>query len=251
MSPRNYVCVIVLLFSFTMKSDAQLTVTFPAKDGLTVTADWYPVDNRLPVILLCHQAGSSRGEFAETALKLNKFGFNCMAVDLRSGKEVNGIKNETAAAAKKLKKGQSYLDAEQDILAAIDYLVQKYDKNIVLLGSSYTASLVLKIANENAHVLGVAAFSPGEYFDEKDFVAKHIKGLAKPVYVTSSKAEADEVTELVKDVTSRIKVQYIPMSAGEHGAKVLWASQPSNEEYWITLMSFLGKMKKIEQPESK
>jgi hypothetical protein len=109
----------------------------------------------------------------------------------------------------------------------------------------------LKIAKENNHVSGVAAFSPGEYFEPKNFVAKHIDGLNKPVFITSSLADADAVTDLVKDVVSLIKVQYIPKSHGEHGAKALWSKNPFHEEYWIALMSFLDKMKKIESGESK
>ena len=239
--------VVVILFIMAYQvTNAQLKLTFPSKDGLMITADWYPVNSAFPVILLCHQNRFSRGEYIETALRLNKFGFNCLAIDQRSGEEMNGIVNETAAEAKKRKKGQTYLDAEQDILAAIDYLYEKYKRKIILTGSSYSASLVLKIAKENEHILGVAAFSPGEYFDQKDFVAKSINGLNKPVFITSSKEEADGVTDLVKDVVSMIKVQYIPKSGGDHGSKVLWSSKPGNQEYWIAYMSFLNKLKKME-----
>src|SRR5262245_54570689 len=68
---------------------AQHKITFPSKDGLPVTADLYHVNDSLPVILLCHQARFSRGEYREAAVKLNKFGFNCLAIDQRSGQEVN------------------------------------------------------------------------------------------------------------------------------------------------------------------
>jgi len=44
---------------------AQLTVTFPSRDSLLITGDWYPVENNLPVILLCHQNRYSRGEYLE------------------------------------------------------------------------------------------------------------------------------------------------------------------------------------------
>src|SRR6185369_7042843 len=185
--------LVMLLCHLTMTTNAQLKVTFPGKDGITITGDWYPFNDHAPVVLLCHQAHSSRGEYSEVGLRLNKFGFNCLAVDLRLGDTMNGVVNETAAEAKRMNKGQSYLDAEQDILAAIDYLFDKYQKKIILCGSSYSASLALKIAKENNHILGVAAFSPGEYFDQKDFVAKHIKGLNEPVFLTSSKEESEGV----------------------------------------------------------
>ncbi len=226
--------------------DAQLQLTFPSKDGLNITADWYPVSSNMPIILLCHQDRSSRGEFSETALKLNKFGFNCLAIDMRVGDQAREIRNLTAIEAKEKKKPSRYEDAEQDIVAAIDYLYQKYNRPVIILGSSFSASLALKLAVDNYKVSGVAAFSPGEYFTDSMYVRHNISKLLKPVFATSARSEADAVTDLLKDVNSRIKVQYIPSSKGEHGAKVLWNQYPYNQEYWIALMSFLDKMKKTE-----
>jgi dienelactone hydrolase len=227
-------------------ASAQLQINFYSKDGLKITADWYPVSIDEPIILLCHQAGSSRGEFSETALKLNKFGFNCLAIDLRAGDQSNGVINETAKEATAQKKSSTTLDAQQDIVAGIDYLYDKFKKPVILLGSSYSASLSLIIAIDNYKVSGVAAFSPGEYFSDSTYIRKNIRTLLKPLFTTSSLKEAETVTDLVKDVNSRIKVQYIPSSKGEHGAKALWKENPYNQEYWIALMSFLDKMKKTE-----
>jgi hypothetical protein len=38
------------------------TVTFDSEDGLEMTADQYHIKLDKPVIILCHQAGWSRGE---------------------------------------------------------------------------------------------------------------------------------------------------------------------------------------------
>jgi len=241
MNPR--LSLFLLLFSAKF-SFAQLKVTFQSKDDVTITADWYPVNSESPTILLCHQNGFSRGEYAETAGKLNQFGFNCLAIDQRVGAEVNGIKNETAADAAKKKKPLTFIDAEQDIDAAINWLFEKYHHRIILMGSSYSASLALKLAKENDHVFAAIAFSPGEYFEVKNFIANHVSGLKKPVFLTSSKAEAPAVTELSKDILSLVKIQYIPKGEGNHGSKVLWSSNPENRDYWAALMSFLNRMKK-------
>ncbi len=238
--------LILIAFLFSMQPlSAQLKVLFPAGDGLDVTADWYPVSSNLPVILLCHQDKSSRGEYIETALRLNKFGFNCMAVDQRVGESVNNITNETAAEAKSKHQNPKFEDAEKDIIAAIDFLYLKYKKPIIIVGSSYSASLALKIAAENNRVMAAAVFSPEEVFTDKNYIGNSIKTLMKPVFATSSKAEANTVTELLKDVNSRLKIQYIPTSLGEHGSKVLWPSTPGNQEYWIAFMSYLDKLKKM------
>ena len=239
--------IFVILLSTTFHfSSGQLKLTFPSKDGLMITADWYPVSSSLPVILLCHQNPFSRGEYNETALRLNKFGFNCLALDQRVGDEVNGIINETAIEAKKKNLTPTFADAEQDIVTAVDYLFEKYQRPITILGSSYSASLALKIAAENPNVASIIVFSPGEYFDDKKYISNHIQTLTKPIFATSSREEADGVTELLKDINSRIKIQYIPASKGDHGSKVLWPDSQYNQEYWIALMSFLERIKNQE-----
>jgi len=237
--------IFLFLFFFTAKfSFAQLKVTFPSKDEVTITADWYPVNSESQTILLCHQNGFSRGEYIETAKKLNMLGFNCLALDQRVGKEVNGIENETAKDARAKGKTLSYINAEQDIVAAVDWLFAKYNKRIILLGSSYSASLALKVAKENNLVFAAAAFSPGEYFDDKNFTSNKINGLKKPVFLTSSREEAPAVTDLTKDILSVVKVQFIPKGAGDHGSKVLWSKSNENQDYWAALVSFLNRMKK-------
>jgi dienelactone hydrolase len=221
-------------------SIAQETITFPSKDGLTITADEYINEDTMAYMILCHQAGFSRGEYSETAARFQKFGYNCLAIDARSGKEANGIKNETATLAQKKKKSTDYLDAEQDILAAIDYAYKKSKKKVILVGSSYSASLVLKIATSNDKVKAVLAFSPGEYFGDKLNLKETIKTLDKPVFATSSKQEASDLSALMKVIKSSNKTQFTPSGAGDHGSKALWKETNSNyHEYWMALLMFM------------
>lgn len=247
MNPKthSFYFFILIVMAISPSANAQLKVDFPSKDGLIISADWYPVSSDMPVILLCHQNRFSRGEYAETALRLNKFGFNCLAIDLRVGNEVNGIKNETADRAKEKGMNPVFEDTEQDIVAAIDYLYSLHNQDVILIGSSYSASLALKIAAYDKRVKALAVFSPGEYFSDQNYIKPAIQELTKPVFITSSLDESDGVTQLVQDVNSRIKIQYIPKSAGDHGSKVLWSASEGNHEYWIALMNFLDKIKKL------
>ena len=242
---KNIIPFLILLVTIVNPkiSMAQKTITFPSKDGLTITADEYLANDTLPYIILCHQAGYSRGEYKETALEFNKLGYNCIAIDLRSGKEVNGIKNETVLAAIKANKPTTYLDTEQDILAAIDYVSAKSKKKIILLGSSYSASLVLKIGTTNDKVKAVIAFSSGEYFGNKLNLRESIKTFNKPLFVTSAKNEAAEVNLLIKEIKSPIKQQFIPTENGIHGSRALWKSTPNNNEYWKALIEFMKNVK--------
>lgn len=230
-----------LLCGAFYSSTAQTTITFNAKDGVTVTADLYEISDTLPWMILFHQAGWSRGEYKDIVKRFHKLGFNCMAVDLRSGKEVNGVVNQTALDAQKKKKDTEYLDAEQDMIAAIDYLYKKNNEQVVILGSSYSASLCLKVAVGNPAVERVVAYSPGEYFGKKLKLKDAIKKLDKPVYVASSAEEKPGCEELMKDVLTGDKVVFAPGSAGKHGASALWKSNPNYYDYWISLMMFLDK----------
>ena len=233
--------LITLAITSTLK--AQQTITFASKDGVTVTADLYFINDTLPYMILCHQAGYSRGEYKETGPKFTKFKYNCIAVDLRSGEEINDVKNETAKAAMEANKAVSYLDAEQDIVAAIDYVSKKNNKKVILVGSSYSASLVLKIGASDTRVKAVIAFSPGEYFGRKFKLKESIKSLDKPVFITSAKDEAPDVTKIFKEIKSSSKQQFIPIEQGAHGSKALWKSTSNHGEYWISLFMFMRNVK--------
>lgn len=188
----------------SVKVKAQQTVTFPSEDSVLITADHYLQDKEFPYILLFHQANSSRGEYLEAAQKLLKLGYNCLAVDLRSGKEINYIQNETAARAAGQKLPTSYLDSEKDILASIEYVKQLSSKKIILFGSSYSASLVMKIGNHNPGVAAVIAFSPGEYFQPRVVLKSCLSDYDKPIYVTSTLKEKPFVQELISEIPTEL-----------------------------------------------
>jgi dienelactone hydrolase len=230
--------------ALTVKTKKQVTfqkITFPSKDGLPITADFYSVNSSKPMILLCHQAGFSRGEYRDTAIKLNKLGYTCLAIDQRSGNKANGVINETVLAANKRNLPTNYLDAKQDIEAAIDFLYHKNNnKPIILLGSSYSATLVLLIGDNSDKVKAIVAFSPGEYYKTID-VKNSIKDIEKPVFVTSSKKESVALTELISEINPKYVTQYIPEEAGIHGSRALWKTTVGNEKYWSAFSNFLEK----------
>jgi len=219
------------------------TITFPSKDNLPITADVYKVKGESISILLCHQAGFSRGEYKDTAIELTKLGYSVMAIDQRSGKTVNNINNQTAIAANKQKLGTTYLDAKQDIEAAVDYIYkQNGGEQILLVGSSYSSSLALLMGVNNAKIKAVAAFSPGEYLKGID-VNKSISNYKKPVFVTSSLSESAGVKTLVNQINPTYLTQFIPEVKGIHGSRVLWATTEGNETYWTSFKTFLSSLK--------
>lgn len=242
---RTFYLVLGFFFSLvTINSSAQETVTFQSKDGLIITADLYISSTQNPYIILLHQAGYSRGEYREIAPKLVKLGYNCLALDQRSGEEVNFIKNETAARAKEKNLPTNYLDVLPDIHAAIEFVRQKTNKPIVLWGSSYSASLSLVVAPEELRVGALVVFSPGEYFETKDFVKSKISKISIPVLALSSKTENSEMTQLLSVIPKSLVTIFKPSDEGKHGSKALWESNPSNKEYWMAVTMFFSKLKK-------
>ncbi len=244
MRTKKIIFAIIGILFVTTISKAQETVTFNAADGLKITANLYEVDSTLPYLILFHQAGYSKGEYRETAIKMIKLGYNILAVDLRSGDEVNFVTNQTAALAKKLGKNNSMLDAKQDIIAAIDWAYHKSNKEVVILGSSYSASLCLLVGEKDPRVKAIVAFSPGEYFKPQINMKESLKKLSKPTFFACSQREISYVMEMTAFVDTKYKTIFSPKTGiGEHGSKSLWKSCKTNKEYWLALMMFFNNIK--------
>ena len=219
------------------------TIQFSSGDGIEVTADLYMTGEKdAPFIILYHQAGYSRGEYREIAPKLNAMGYNCMAVDQRSGNEVAGVLNLTHKAAAEKNLPTEYLDALTDVEAAYVYVKHGIKpEKLILWGSSYSAALMFYMGSEHhENISGVLAFAPGEYFQIN---GKAIKTFASrvtaPVFITSAKNEYDN-WKLIYDAVQSEKFSYLPENEGKHGSKALWKNNPGNEEYWDAVTRFLA-----------
>ena len=231
------------------QEDATLPVaiTFEAGDGLEVTADLYfPHKNsKVPFIVLFHQAGWSRGEYLEIAPKLNKLGFNCMAVDQRSGGAVNGVENATHAAAKAKGLATEYPDALPDMIAALELARAKYGKRkVIAWGSSYSSALVLKIAGTRPELMdGVMSFSPGEYFERfgksKTWISETAAEITCPVWITSAKKEKGAWMPIFAKIKGKKKYSFLPETAGNHGSRALWEKFDDSPAYWASVEMFL------------
>lgn len=225
------------------KTVVKSTITFKSVDDLTITADTYIAEANSEFILLCHQAGYSRGEYKDIALEFGKNGYNCIAIDQRSGNEVNGVVNETAMAAQTAGLGTGFLDAEPDIIAAID---KAYELNgnqpIFVLGSSYSSSWALLLGKANTKVKGVAAFSPRENLSGRN-ITNELSGYAKPVFVTSAKDETLTVENLVVNISATYLTHFKSQEAGIHGARCLWDSTEGAAAYWIATLDFFNTNK--------
>ena len=239
---KKTILLITLLSALSCLGQEQ--ISFQSKDSIAIVADLYaPHPTSAPLIILFHQATYSRGEYREIAPKLNAMGFNCLAVDLRSGFSANGVENLTAKNAKKLKKATRYVDTIPDIESAIEYASTLSDEAPILWGSSYSSSLVLKCASY-LKVKGVLSFSPGEYFrnDGKpgDYITSSVEQIQCPVFITSRRNEKDNWWGMYQLIEAD-KEYFLPEGMGKHGSSALWKGSEGNEEYWKAVNSFLGQ----------
>ena len=218
---------------------------FPSKDQIIITADVYmPYEETAPFILLFHQAGWSRGEYRESALTFNAMGFNCMAVDLRSGSAINGVKNETHKQASKDGLSTKYVDAYQDIEASVEFARESFAKGkLIILGSSYSSALVLKYAGDHQDVDGVLSFSPGEYFTgqgkSKTWITDAAAKIKVPVFITSAKKEKESWWGIYQAIPSEQKTYFLPETSGNHGSRALWEKFDDSPYYWAAVEAFL------------
>ena len=111
-------------------------------------------------------------------------------------------------------------------------------QSIVLVGSSYSASLVLLIGKNNDKVKAVAAFSPGEYI-EGISIQGSIIGYEKPIFVTSSKTETEATKSIISEVDTVWTNQFLPDFEGIHGSRALWETTEGSEKYWDAFKTFL------------
>jgi dienelactone hydrolase len=236
---RVQTLLVVGAMLLTADASAQ-PLTLRAADGVTVYAEYYPAEPAKALILLFHQAGSGKGEYAGIGPKLAASGYSALAIDQRSGGDLFGV-NETV---EKLGRPTGYLEAERDLEAALAW-GERQGPPVILWGSSYSAALVFLVAAEHpSAVKAVLAFSPGEYLGKPNAVHQAAARVAAPIYVTSSEdgGEIAMARSILASSPARTKQQYIPAEGGVHGASTLLeARNPRGAAAnWRAVLQFLN-----------
>lgn len=215
-----------------------------ATDNLNVKGTYYQAKNPKAIILLFHQAGSSKDEYATIAPKLVAAGYSALAIDQRSGGAMYGT-NQTV---QQMPKGwpDSMEDASKDMEGALRW-AEPLRLPIILWGSSYSASLVIPLANTYPDtVKAVLSFSPGEYFADKNRIERAAGAIQMPIFITSAdKPDEEAAAKAIADrVPDHRATLYVPVSGGVHGSSTLIAAKDPNgaAANWAAVMAFLGKL---------
>lgn len=225
-----------LLLALTLPARAE-TIRFAADDGTTITADLTRTTPEAPFLVLFHMAGASRGEYAQIAPRLVAMGYNTLAVDQRSGGAFGGVTNETRA---QFGSNPSYAQAIPDLVAAAAKARELGAAHVGVVGSSYSAALVLKLAGDDPGFAdAIVAFSPGEYFGKADFVRSSAARISQPVFITAARQERSQWQPLFDSIKGEAKTGFQPEGAGRHGATALLTQD--GPEYWAALETFLTR----------
>lgn len=239
---RSIFLIIAVFFALGLKS--QDKIVFQASDSLEVVAHLYEMDASYPYIILLHQGNYSKGEFKDIAISLLKLKYNCLAVDLRYGGSINSVPDETAINAKDERVLRSMYDSRLDIEAAINYVYEKSNQEMILLGSSYSATLALKMGKDSPKVKAIIAYSPGEFFRNQFLIHDELEGIDKPVYIAGTQLEYTYLKKLAELVPKKNLVVFQPQNDdGKHGAKALWKTDKVAKEYWLSLLMFINSLK--------
>ena len=234
--PNKIIYIFFVSLLITNNSYSQEAVTFQAKDGLIINAYDYNLNDTIPYVILLHDIGGSKNDYADIAYKIVKLGYNCLAIDMRVGN------NETSSEYKKNHPDPDLIEALKDIEAAINYAYNKKQKPVILFGTGFSASLALMEAKNNDKVKAVIAFSPGEYFGTLK-VEDQLQGFSKKAFVACSQMEYPYIVQLLSKANQKNIIIFKPGTAtGKHGLKALDTKTPGSKEYWLNLYLFFKKL---------
>ncbi|WP_189006212.1 alpha/beta hydrolase [Deinococcus roseus] len=223
-------------------AQAQQVISFKATDGFPVYATHYPNKTAKAVLLMFHQSGSNKAEYAPIAPEFVKLGFAALATDQRFGGPMFGESNQTIRANPGL---YSFQQVMPDLEGAVLWARQKYpEKPIWLMGSSYTSALVFLVAARHPEVKAVLSFSPAEYLDTDHSVrdaAKTLKNTA--VFLTGMHTSSEILAcQHIYDVLPNSnKTMFIPYKLGIHAASILRPEmkQLGGTEVWSAVRAFV------------
>jgi dienelactone hydrolase len=245
---RAFRLLALALILLATQSQAQVAVSFPASDGITVYGDIYsPSGGVRGMVLLFHQSMSNRGEYDTFGERFAQAGYFALAIDQRAGGYRWGFTNLTMQGlgpeeSERIQREGRSASALSDLEAALDYAAKRPARPIVVIGSGYSASLVFLLAARHPELVGaVLAFSPAEYFygiSVRDAAMR----VHCPVFVTSenSAGAIDEATKIIDAVPAAIRVTFRPRHATDGATMLRRDVNPrGGGENWAAVMEFL------------
>lgn len=220
-----------------------LDASMPAlmtRDGIRIGNHFYAAAHPKAIILLFHQAEGSKDEYARIAPKLVSLGYSALAIDQHSGGAMFG-RNETVA---RLGMAMNYDAARQDLDTALDW-AETQKLPVIVWGSSYSSALAFELTADNpGKIVGLLAFSPGEYLKGAGRVRSAAHNVRVPVYITMATGETEQARSIYDAVASPRKVFAVPAKRGIHGSSTLDPDRnPAGAaDNWRSVTTFLASL---------
>lgn len=202
-------------------------ITVVTSDGVTIYGEPFFADlsDEAPLILAFHQGGSNgRGEYSELASWLNSHGYRMIAWDQRAGGSLYGSENRTVTGLGGVESAD-YCAASPDLEAALDHVTRTgLAQSVVLWGSSYSGSLVFRLAAERGdRVDGVVAFSPASGDPMVGCTAEiWVERVSRPMLVFRPDSEMSRPAAVTqRGILTAAGAAFHVVAAGVHGSSTL------------------------------
>ena len=213
-------------------------VTYQAEDGLRIVADFYPPTEGgpAPAVLLLHQSGGSRGQWADLIPDILDWGYAVLAPDLRSFGESTAIVRD--GKEEKYKLGDLN-DLALDVAAAIDYLKTRPEVDatgIGVVGASVGGNLAYVASGTFPEVKATVSMSPSGSPEGGALLGKDVSGFKpRAVLFLSDEAEASDAGALAENVADPVEVHVYEGKAA-HGVELLQDSRARPDiRGWLTV----------------
>ncbi|MCH7835743.1 MAG: alpha/beta fold hydrolase [Chloroflexi bacterium] len=198
-------------------------VAYQAEDGLRIIADFYaPLKSGpTPAVLLLHQFGGSRAQWADLIPDILQWGYAVLAPDLRSFGESTVI---TRAGEDEDYTLENLDDMVLDVAAAIEYLKTRREVSagqIGVVGASVGANLAYVASGAFPEVLAAVSMSPNANPQGGVLLGKNIPGFSpRAVLFMSDVAEAGDAQALAQTAAEPVNV-IVYEGASAHGVQLL------------------------------
>lgn len=186
-------------------------------DGFELVGDLWPGAPDKPAIVLLHQLGSDRREWAPTIAALRPLGATILAFDLR-GHAQSALRGGELAHWRSFET-QDWAKLPGDLDLVLDRLTATGARRFVLVGSSIGSSAALLVAARRSDIAGVVALSPGRAYRGLD-VLTPAPELSAPVLAIAADGEAPakETAEELARIAPAAQALIVPGSA--HGVRM-------------------------------
>jgi len=229
-----------LLLAAIQPAPTELAIPSTDADAepFTIHADLYLPDDAADatppraLVLAFHMAGSNaRTEYAPVLVSaLLERNLVVLTPDLRLGGSRIGGTNRTARSLEEtgVPELASYCDAYPDLVSVLAYAESWLEETgrdlpIIVVGSSYTATLVLRLADEQGdRIAGVASFSPAAGNPMRGCQPQDFLGdIAVPMLLAVPEREASETKRALLARAEHLGALTHIEPAGVHGALLL------------------------------